>query len=215
MPNDNMRENFPSNSRKRRDGPPRERRPGLEKIIDGPVRIKKKGFLKRILDNFLEEDIGSVSSYVFTDILVPAAKSMVLDMINGGAERMLGEDRYRRTRRDGRAYSPYGSFFRTADNRNRDRDRDQDISKRGRARHDFGEIIFETKEEAREVLYHLVDLTIDYRQARVSDLYSFVGIESTHVDDTFGWEDLQGTSIIKLRGNEGYVIDLPKPRYLD
>jgi hypothetical protein len=206
-----LRNNYPSNSKTQS-----ERSELLEKrvqrIISRKVKRQKRSLSKRILGFIFEDTTKNVGEYIIHDVLIPAAKNMVCDIIGWGgfAEILLfGEKRGSRTRREGeRSYTPYGSYYRQLD-----RERDRGISKVGRARHDFDEIIFETRGEAEEVLSHLVDLTIDYDVASVADLYDLVGIESAHTDQKYGWTDLRGASVSRVR--EGYMINLPRTKPID
>lgn len=205
---------FPANSHKSK-AKPEERK--LEKVVSGKVIQQKKGLTKRFSESFLGDDTRSVGAYILYDVLIPAAKAMISDMVGGGIEMLLfGEKRGHNTKRDGgRSYTSYGSYYKTSD---RDRDRDnrsdrRDISNSGRARHDFDEIVLETRGEAEEVLSHMVDLTIDYGMASVADLYELVGIDGAFTDNKYGWTDLRNANVSRVRG--GYLINLPKTRALD
>lgn len=211
MANVNIRpEEFPSNSHKSKAEPPEKK---VKKVINGKVVKQKRGFSKRLAETFLEEDSKSVGSYILHDILIPALKSLIFDAFSGGLEASLfGGKQGRNTRREGgRSYTSYGSYYKSTDRDRRD-DR-RDISRTGRARHDFGEIVLETRGEAEEVLSHLVDLTIDYGMASVADLYDLVGITSNFTDNKYGWTDLCDASVSRAR--RGYLINLPRPRPLD
>jgi hypothetical protein len=136
-------------------------------------------------------------------------------MVQGGIEMLLfGEKKGSRTTRDrGRSYVSYNSYS------NRDRDRrddrrDRDRSSVARARHNFDDIILETRGEAEEVLSCLADLTQDYGQASVADLYDLVGITGQFTDNKWGWTDISSASATRAR-NGGYVLNLPKPILLD
>ena len=189
----------------------------LEKVVTGVVKQQKRGISKKIAEIFLEDDTKSVGSYIFNDVLIPAAKVMISDMIGGGIEMLLfGDKRGRSSRRgeSGRSFTSYGSFHRsTTRDKDRDRDRGREMSRAGRARHDFDEIVLETRGEAEEVLSHLIDLTIDYNQATVADLYDLVGISSNFTDNKYGWEDLRG--VIPRRVRNGYLLDLPRAQLLE
>lgn len=223
---------FPANSkttkRVRSSEPAPQKKPEdkkLEKVITGSVVQQKKSFGKRLTETFLDDATKNVKEYIFHDVLIPAAKSMICDMVGwGGMMEMIlfGERRGSRTRRDGgQSYVSYNrasySPFSSTRDRDRDRDRDRgperDISRGARARHDFDEIVLETRGEAEEVLSMLVDLTIDYGQATVGDLYDLVGIESNFTDNKYGWTDLRNASVNRVR--KGYLIDLPKTRLLN
>lgn len=218
-----LKNTFPSNSKTIRketqQSNPEDRK--LEKVIKGTVKKQKRGFGKRLAELFIEDDTKTVGSYIFYDVLIPAAKTMVCDIIGWGgfAERLLFSDR-RGVRGGGRrgevgraSYTSYGSYYRQGDRDSRDRDRGRDISRAGRARHDFDEIVLETRGEAEEVLSHLVDLTLDYQQATVADLYDLVGIQSSYTDNKYGWTDLRSAGVTRVR--DGYLINLPRTILLE
>lgn len=217
-----LAEKFPSNSNKSKtemvpEKPPTKK---IEKVITGTAKQKKKGFGKRLAEIFLEDDSKSVGNYILHDVLIPAAKSMISDMVGGGIEMLLfGEKRGTRTRREGnRSYTSYGSAYQSSiRDRDKPRERDRrDISTTSRARHDFGEIILETRGEAEMVLSHMVDQIVEYGVVSVADLYALVDIESSYVDGKYGWYELHGddTYASRLR-NGGYRLNLPKPSLID
>ena len=189
----------------------------LKKVVTGTVKKKKRSFGKKMAETLLEDDTKSVGSYIFYDVLIPAAKALISDTVGGGIEMLLfGEKRGNRTRRDGgRSYTNYGSYsYSSSSIKSRDsRDRPREMTRAGRARHDFDEIVLETRGEAEEVLSHLVDLTIDYGQATVADLYDLVGITSDFTDQKYGWIELHDANVQRVRG--GYLINLPRTRPLD
>ena len=186
----------------------------IKKVVSGKVQRQKKPLARRIGEVFLEDDTQTVGAYVVYDILIPAAKALINDVVSGGVEMLLfGDRKGHRTRREGgRSFTNYGSLYRSAD-RDRDRLDRRHISRTSRARHHFDEIVLETRGEAEEVLSHLVDLTVDYGQATVADLYDLVDIESNHTDSKYGWVDLGGADVSRTRG--GYVINLPRTQQVD
>lgn len=198
---------FPSNSHKQKQSKK------VQKIITGTATKQKKTFGRKVSETMLCDDTKSVASYIIYDVLVKAAKTMICDMIGwgGAAELMLfGEKRGQNTHRNGdKSYTSYGTFFKSGDRGSSGRE----ISRTGRARHEFDEIVLETRGEAEEVLSHLVDLTIDYGVASVADLYDLVGINSNFTDNRYGWTDLRGANISGVRG--GYLINLPRTHPID
>lgn len=188
----------------------------LEKVIKGSVITRKKSLGKRIKELFFGDDVPSVTGYIIHDVLIPAAKSTLSDMVSGGIEMLLfGSSRGTRTRRDkGKSYVSYTNYYKSDERDGRDSHRDRpDHSRNNRARHNFDDIIIESRGEAEEVLSHLVDMILDYDTACVADLYDLVGIPTTFVDNKYGWTDLSGATISRVRA--GYMINLPKPYLLD
>ena len=210
---------FPSNSDK-----PKARResqePKREKqvaVVKGRVTKQKKSLGAKFSETFFGDDTKSVGDYLVHDVLIPATKATVSDMVSGGIEMLLfGERRGHNTRRDGgKSYVSYSSYYGDG-HRNNDRDnrdRGSNYSRTSRARHDFDDIIFESRGEAEEVLSHLVDLTNDYGVASVADFYDLSGIESQFTDNKYGWTTLRDACTDRVRN--GYVIRLPQAKPLD
>lgn len=213
-------EQFPPNSKLARETQDSSTDKKIEKVICGDVVRKKKSLGKKITEIFLEDDTRSVGDYIVHDVLIPAAKGMISDMVGGGIEMLLfGGRRGSRTTRDrGRSYvnyntASYRGTTRESSLHRESRDSGRNISSVGRARFDFDEIVLDTRGEAEEVLSHLADLVIDYNEASVADLYDLVGITSSYTDNKWGWKDLRGASVNRIRG--GYMLNLPRPQPID
>lgn len=193
---------YPSNSRRSR-GSEEEPQRKPTKIIKGTVTKKEKPILERIFGG--SEGIGT---YIIWDILIPTLKDTIWDIIRNGSEMMIfGQTKSNRNlRRDrDRSYVSYGSFSRERETRER--------SQYNRNRHNFDEIIIDTRGDAETVLSNLVDLIEDYGIATVADFYGFVGLEIEWSDQKYGWDNLNRASIRPVRG--GYIIELPKAKPLD
>lgn len=200
-------DDYPSNSNKEKTKPDKK----VEKIVSGVVVKQKKGLGKRFSENFLGDDSKNVGTYVLYDVFIPAAKETIVEMVKSAIEMlMFGERRNRSRSSSGGSYTSYGSYFKTPDRRPDGR---REISRQGRARHDFDEIMISDRGEAEKVLFHLYDLCEDYGMASVADFYDLVGIDSNFTDQKYGWTDLRGVTVERVRG--GYIIDLPRAKPLD
>lgn len=201
-----IRVDYPSNSRNK------ETRERPTKIVKGKVVTRKKTLGQKFLETFVGEDVENITSYVVHDVLLPAAKSMIYDMVKGSFEMALFGDRRSgdRIRRDNGvsrvSYNNYSSNQRP-DSRTRD------VVPRNRSRHNFDDLVLGSRGEAEEVLSHLVDLVLDYKQATVADLYDLVGMPVEYTDDKYGWQSLNRATVDRVR--DGWLIRLPKPILLD
>jgi len=186
----------------------------VERVTTGKVITKKKSLYKQFTESFLGDDTKTVGEYIIHDVMVPALKSMISEAIGGGIEVLLfGEKRGRNMYRDraGRSHHvSYGSYFKEDKGPGSNR---RDISRTSRAKHDFDEIVLPDRGEAEMVLSHLVDLTLDYGQATVADLYDLVGITPDFTDYKYGWVDLRNASVSRVR--DGYLVNLPRTIILD
>ena len=205
---------FPANSHKAKASvEKKETKPKIEKVVEGEVLRRKKPLGKRIAETFGATDMKSVGGFVLLDVLVPAAKDMVADAISQGIERMLFGEARSTSRRPNKSYSNNGyvSYNRYAPSQ--PPFKQSTPSRRARASHDFDEIILQTRVEAEEVIDRLFDLISRYQAATVADLYELVGVQGAYTDDKWGWTDLRGAGITRIRN--GYLLDLPRPEPLD
>jgi hypothetical protein len=201
-----VRVNYPSNSKSSKDIP---QKPIIEKVITGEVHQRKKPLRNQILHSVIAESSESVAQYLIMDVLLPAAKDMIIEAFTQGIQRLFyGDSRPRRS--DGRTqYTNYSKVSRPAGYETR-----RDMSRQARANHDFNDIIIETRVEADDVLENLRDLIRDYQEAKLSDLYDLLGVEGgTFTDERWGWTDLRSARVRQVRG--GYLLELPKTEPLD
>lgn len=208
-------ENYPTNRRSAQSAEPTPETPKkVEKIVSGAVTRRKKPLGKRFVETFVGGDTHSVGQYIMFEVLLPAIKDTIADVVSQGIERTLfGEARSssRRTGyRPGGSSSSYTNYSRYASPSTARREEPQrGMSPRAKAHHDFDEIILPTRAEADQVIERLFDLVSQYECATVSDLYELVGISSSFTDNKWGWTDLRGVGATRVR--DGYLLDLPRP----
>jgi len=77
----------------------------------------------------------------------------------------------------------------------------------------YNDVILESKNNAEEVLCHLVDNIHEYGAASVGDFYELVGITASFKDSKYGWTDLSNARVVRVKN--GYALDLPKAKMLD
>ena len=216
---------YPANSHKVKDvqrdytkaGKPNEEpEKKIEKVVEGKVVTRKKPLPKRMAESFMGGDLRTVRTYILFDVLLPAAKDTIADVVSQGIERMLFGEARSTSRRTGRRpgqYTPYNQYSQyTARSFGKREDR-RGLSRTARANHDFDEIILATKREADEVIGRLFDLIARYESATVADLYELLGIPGNYTDDKWGWTDIRGAGATRVTG--GYLLDLPRPEPLD
>lgn len=179
-----------------------EARKKVDKIITGKVRTKKKGELSKIKDIFISEDITNVKSYVFLDILVPAVKKAISDIVRDGIDMILYGESGRNKNRSNSSYVSYRDYSR------KDRDRD-----RPRQRYTLDDIILDSRGEAEEVLDQMSALIENYGIVSVADLFDMVGITGQYTDNKYGWTNIRSAEAVRVR--DGYVLKLPKPMPID
>lgn len=208
---------FPGNSKNpNRPTPQKEK---VESVVSGEAIARKRSLGKRFKDVFIGGDSKSVLHYVVMDVLVPQAKDMITEAASQGFERLIyGESRPNRrfgsrpggsgpgptnyTRYAVRGNNPIGRLGRE--------DRPPTASIRTQ---EIDDILLATRVEADTVMDRLYDLLKEYDTVSVADLRSLVGWSSNHIDLNWGWTDLQGSSVQRVR--DGYLLNLPRPQSLE
>jgi hypothetical protein len=209
---------FPANSHKAITKQPEkpEEKKKVEKVITGAVLIKKPSFGKRILNAILGDGAtgDGVVSYIVHDVLIPAAKDTLEDLVKGSIEVLLrGEVKGSRTNRSGgKSYVSYSNYYNSSRRDDRRDDR-QAQTRNTRSGIRFDDFVFGMRGEAEDVLSSLVDIVDEYGMATVADLYDLCGMTGNFTDNKFGWTNLSESTVSRVR--EGYMINLPKPQPLD
>jgi len=201
--------NYPSNARSEKNESEGTKKEPIEKVTTGAVSRRKKGLADRLGESVISEDAHGVGRYIVTEVLLPAAKNMISEAITEGINRILFGESRTRTPGTRPGYTSYNRVRTTAPTEHRPRD----LSPRGRATHDFDEIVLSSRDEAEEVLDRLRDLIEKYEVATVSDLYDLVGITGSFTDDRWGWYNLKDASWKRVR--EGFLLVLPRTDPLD
>jgi len=169
--------------------------------------VRKKSFAQSIAQTFLGQEAKGMVQYVLQDVLIPAAKNTIQEMVQSGIEMLLfGETRPSGRNRDkGKTIVSYGSFY-------KDRDERRDPRHRGSSRDKFGleDIYFPTPKEANDVLSELCDQLEEYEWVTVADYFDIAGIDgASWIHSKWGWDNLKRSKCIHTRG--GYQVVLPEP----
>ena len=203
---------YPSNSEKSKraviEDTIKEKK-AVEQIVKGQVIRQKKTLGQKFSEAFLGDDTKSVGDYILHDVLIPAMKSTLSDMVGGGIEMLLfGERRSHGSsiyRDRDKSYVPYNKISRTRD--------DREPIRVSRSKIDLDDIIIESRGEAEDVLDNLVELIQTYNVVSVADYYDMVGIESNFTDNKYGWTNLREATVDRVR--RGYCIKLPRPKEIN
>ena len=201
-----MKVDYPANSHKNKQNKT------VNKVIKGDVIQRNSGNSGKLKEALGGEAPQSVFSYIFFDVVIPAAKSMLADASSQFIERILfGESRRSSGGRQG--YTSYNKMYESRNRPGSSRPARPEISRHGRATHNFGEVILSSRGEAEHVLDSLTALIDEYGVATVSDLYDLVGITGNFTDDKWGWYDLRGSAVSRIR--EGFLINLPQTQPIE
>lgn len=202
---------FKPNSHKSKDDAADRKK--LDKVVKGEVITKKKSSSKKLAETLITEDVDSVKSYIVFDVLIPAFKDTLYDMVTSGLSMLLGgETRGGRNYRGASTNSreSYSSYYKQ---KSKSYGRGESSPVRSRERYNYDDVILGTRGEAEEVLDVLVGLVEEYGMASIADLYDLIGLPSNYTDNKYGWYDLKTAAVTRTR--DGYLIKLPRTTLLD
>lgn len=202
---------YPANSKKLREvkneeGPAKEE---VKKVITGNVVRRKRSLVSKIFGDVVAEDSGSVFEYLLTDVLIPAAKNLLYELVTEGAQRKLYGNSKPRSSGMKQGYTSYASRF--VQGRNTPEPQTM-MSRQERASHNFNNVILANRGDAEDVLEALRELIDRYEVATVSDFYELVGITSDFTDNKYGWTDLRAAGVQLVRG--GWTVNMPRTQAL-
>lgn len=176
----------------------------IEKVVTGEVIVQKKSLGRKFKDLFINADFGGAVRHVAAEVMLPAARNMIVDASTKTIERVIyGESAaHRRRNGPGPTYSyntPISRNYRPRDPRA--------VTPARSSRQSREDFILGHKEEADLVLERMHDILDNYEVVTVADMNELVGWRSNHVDNKWGWVDLRGSDVRQVR--DGYLIDLP------
>ena len=178
----------------------------VAKVVTGPVKTKKNE-IRRISDIFVPGDVNNVKSYIFMDVLVPAIKKAVSDIVTNGIDMILyGETR---SHKPGSS-SAYISYDRFSDPRDGQR-RFNPVQRASGLNYD--DVIFQSRGEADMVLSQMESVIDRYGFVTVSDLFDMADLTAPYTGNKYGWMNVRNGEVVRVR--DGYVIKLPRAVPLD
>ena len=193
-------EDYKPNSHRSKEevnNPPAEKKE-IKPVVKGKV-VKKKNNVRKLTDVFVSEDVQNVKSYILMDVLVPAIKKAISDIVTNGIDMMLYGESGRTKKRSSADYVSYNRYY---DRRDRD---ERYVTK---SRYSYDDIIFESRAEAEEVLDRMSEIIDTYGAVSVADLYDLVDVSGTYTDNNYGWDNLHNAEAVRVR--DGYILKLPK-----
>lgn len=197
---------FPSNSHESKQ----QQKPKVEKVITGVATTKKKSEATKFAEVFIAEDISNVKNYVIVDVLIPAIKKAINDIVSNGIEMILyGENgspsASKKSISSKISYTPYYKMSSGSQ---------KEISApKPKSVYEYDTIILDNRADAERLLMGMDEHIRAYGMISIADYYDMAEVSSEHTTNKYGWTDLREAKVVRIR--EGYTIKLPRPYPLD
>ena len=185
-----------------------EERKKAEKVVSGPVKIKKKSGFARFAGDVIADDAKNVKTYIKDDVLLPGLKKAIFDIVTGGIEMLIyGTSGKHKGGSLGSKVS-YRNYY----DRDRRDDRRSDDS-HSRSRFDLDDMIFTNRGEAQAVKDQMEDMIEKYGVVTVADLYDSIDETAPYTSNRYGWTNVRNAEVTRVR--DGYLLKLPRPSVID
>lgn len=202
---------YPTNShRSKVDLPEQEK---IQQVTSGATVRRKRGLARQFKETFIQGDARTAVSFVVLETIVPSIKDMLFEAFESGMRALIyGDDAKKRASGAGQGYSGLGhvAYNRMAQAASGPRGAERVLSRQSRARHDFGEIVIQSRDEANDVIDRMFDILSRNGMVSLADLYALVGVRSEMTDMKWGWTALQGSKAVRNRQGS-YQLYLPEP----
>lgn len=174
----------------------------VEKVITGKATVRKKSTFSKLADEFISEDAKNIKSYVFGEVLIPAIKKAISDIVTDGIDMILyGGSRGGKTKRSSADRVSYRNYYDEPRSRSEKTYIDSKLS--------FDEVVVDTRGEAQDVLARMDEIVEQYGVVSVADLYELAGIRNdNYMTHKYGWTSIRNADVIRVR--DGYLIKMPK-----
>ncbi len=171
--------------------------------------IRPKSGLEKAKNSIVKESMSDVGSYILSDVLIPAAKKLVTDVVTNGIELLLYGETSKSKKSSGAPSVSYRNYY---DDKKRERDdyRARDVR---RSFLDY-DITFRCKADAKATLDKMQQVLDSFPQVTVKDYVEIaqevddtIRLDTSWADDKYGWKDLRAAEVVYSRGD--WIIDLP------
>ncbi len=204
-------QDYASNSDKSKKGeePPKK---DLQKVVVGEVVVKEKSLGSRFKNIFLGGDMHTASNYIVAEVLLPATRNLLVEIVTKGMDRLVyGESGFRPRSRPS-SYAPRVQYNNPV-NRGvgvtraylpdqRPVDRWEQTTKST-----LDSVILNSKTDAENVIEQMTNVVDMYEVVSLADLNELIGQSSTHIDHKWGWSNLAALELRQVR--EGWQLTFP------
>lgn len=178
----------------------------IEKVTTGKVAKKRNNIRKFSSALVAEEDSDNLKKYIIWDVLIPAGKKMIQEIVNTilygvGASRGNGSTAASRIAYNG-YYGRNGSTYSSSTRSNKTR-----------AGYSYDDIELDSRIDAENILQRMEEILDTYDIVTVSDLYELAGLSSDFPDTKYGWKSLNRAEIINT--GHSFLIKMPRAVPID
>ena len=195
-------DSYKSNSDKSRQEQKEEKK--IEAVVSGTAKTRKKSDIRKIAEAFVSEDANNVKSYILMDVIVPAAKKAISDIVTTAIDMILYGENGRNKKNTTTSKVSYRNYYEQESDTIRSK---SSYDRRGGL--DYDDILFDNRGDAESVLDAMNDIISQYGTVSVSDLYDLARVPNdNYTMNRYGWTNIGGATAVRVR--DGYILKLPR-----
>lgn len=201
---------YQGNSNKDKDPKQEPQEKKIDKVITGDAVLVPKGIGWKFRHIFLAGTAKQAGRYVVAEVIFPTLRNLAWEVVSKGSEKVIfGESTNRRSAQEVRSRIQYNNPLarRPLNPMIQPARLPDQYRSRATSRRDANDIVIPSREDAEQVVERLLDVLDKYDVVSLADLYDLLGLETSHVDQKWGWTYLNNVEIRQVR--EGYLIELP------
>lgn len=180
----------------------------IQKVTKNPAKIKTNE-ARKFADIFISEDVANVKNYIFMDVIVPAIKKAIYDVVTNGIDMFLYGGSGKGKTNSTTSKVSYRNYYERKDNGGY-RQSEPNTSRNAL---DYEDIVFDNRGEAEAAKQQMMDLIDRYGMVTVSDLYEMANQTAPYTAQKYGWMDVRNAETQRVR--DGYILKLPRAVPID
>lgn len=181
----------------------------VTKVVKSPAKTKTNE-VRKLADIFISEDISNVKNYIFMDVIVPAVKKAIYDVVTNGIDMFLyGGSSKGKTGSNGSKVS-YRNYYERKDTNSGYRGSE---NVKNTESFNYEDIVFVNRGEAEAAKQQMQDVIERYGVVTVADLYDMADMTAPYTSQKYGWMNVSSAEAIRVR--DGYMLKLPRAVPID
>lgn len=199
-------ENYSANSTKPKTSEQKSQPESRKKVVSGSTSIKKEGAFEKFAHSFVQEDAKTIGNFVWSDVIVPAIKTTIADVVKNTLDMLFwGKSGARSSSNVPASRVSYSSMYKT-----QQASQARNVAQQSNKTYYYDDISFDTRDDAMRVLKSMKEELEVYSEVSVAAFFDFAGRsrEGKYTDNKWGWTDLSTADVYPANGR--WWISFPK-----